>query len=213
MSKRFVILAAALIPLALFTMAVVAPDTPVYEVVDEPEGFELRRYAPLIVAETDAVGSFEEADDQGFDTLVAYVKGHNEGGRVLPMLAPVTQQPLAEADAARAADETSGHGGETGQDAHWRFQFMMAKEYLMSMLPRPASPDVRLRQMPERLVAARRYRGGWSERRFQEHEQALLDELRADGLEPVGSPVFARYNAAFVPGFLRRNEVLVEVDR
>jgi len=210
MSKRFVILAAALIPLALFTMAVVVPDTPVYEVVGEPEGFELRRYAPQIVAETHAAGSFEEADDQGFDTLVAYVKGHNEGGRVLPMLAPVIQQRLADAG---AADRASGRGDEPGQDAHWRFQFMMAKEYLMSMLPRPASPDVALRQLPERLVAARRYRGGWSEGRFREHEQALLDELRAEGLEPVGSPVFARYNAAFVPGFLRRNEVLVEVDR
>jgi hypothetical protein len=31
------------------------------------------------------------------------------------------------------------------------------------------------------------------------------------GLEVVGEPVFARYNAPFVPGFMRRNEVLLGV--
>jgi hypothetical protein len=39
----------------------------------------------------------------------------------------------------------------------------------------------------------------------------LLDALQANGLVAVSNPVFARYNAPFVPGFLRRNEVMIEV--
>jgi hypothetical protein len=72
---------------------------------------------------------------------------------------------------------------------------------------------VTLRQIPARLVAARRYSGGWGEQKYRDNEQALLDALRQERLMPVGAPIFARYNAPFVPGFLRRNEVLVDVER
>lgn len=193
MSKRLLILAGVLIPLALVAAALVAPGTTDYEVISEGKGFELRRYAPYVVAETTATGPFETADGPAFGLLVDYIQGRNEGGRNLPMTAPVTQQPL-----------------DTGEQ-QWLFQFVMSPEYLMSMLPRPADPAVTLRQVGERTLAVRRYRGNWSEERYREHEDALLAALRDEAIQPVGSPLFARYNAPFVPGFLRRNEVMVEV--
>ena len=199
MSKRFVILAAALIPLALLVMALVAPDTTDYRVVGKGDGYELRQYAPSVVAETKASGAFDQADDDAFGTLVDYIQGANEGGRNLPMTAPVIQQRL--------------EGGAQRSDAGWVFQFMISPEYLLSMLPRPANADVTLRQLPQRTVAARRYRGDWSEDHYRGEAQALLAALREAGVETIGSPAFARYNAVFVPGFLRRNEVIVEVGR
>jgi hypothetical protein len=81
------------------------------------------------------------------------------------------------------------------------------------MLPAPVDQRVTLRRMPARLVAARRYNGGWGEQRYRDNEQVLFEALQRERLTPVGAPVFARYNAPFVPGFLRRNEVLVEVER
>jgi hypothetical protein len=102
-------------------------------------------------------------------------------------------------------------GSETA--GPWLFQFVMAKEYLLPMLPAPVDQRVTLRQMPARLVAARRYNGSWAEQRYRDNEQVLLEALQRERLTPVGAPVFARYDAPFVPGFLRRNEVLVEVER
>ena len=43
-------------------------------------------------------------------------------------------------------------------------------------------------------------------------EANLLQALADDSIEVIGDPVFARYNAPFTPWFLRRNEVMVEID-
>jgi hypothetical protein len=75
-----------------------------------------------------------------------------------------------------------------------------------------APVDIRLVQRPQRVMAVHRYSGGWSEERYEEHEKVLLDALATDRIETRGMPVFARYNAPFTPWFLRRNEVMIEVD-
>jgi hypothetical protein len=88
----------------------------------------------------------------------------------------------------------------------------MERKYTMETLPEPTNPDIRLVQRPARVMAVHRYSGGWSEGRYEQHERILLDALATDRVEVTGTPVFARYNAPFTPWFLRRNEVMVEVD-
>ena len=61
-------------------------------------------------------------------------------------------------------------------------------------------------------MAVHRYSGGWSEERYAEHEKILLEALATDRIETLSPPVFARYNAPFTPWFMRRNEVMVEID-
>ena len=41
--------------------------------------------------------------------------------------------------------------------------------------------------------------------------RALLEALARAGMEPTGSPEWARYNPPFWPWFMRRNEIQVEV--
>jgi hypothetical protein len=194
LKRKTLIAIAALIPLVMIAIALLSLPEPDFEVVAEGDGYELRRYQPFTVAQTRVAGDFERASEHAFARLVAYVQGGNRGGRNLPMMAPVNQQPVAEG----ASDE-------------WLVQFVMPKEYPRSYLPAPTDERVSLQTLPGRLVAAHRYGGGWSEARYREHERALLQAVEAAGLRKIGEPVFARYNAPFVPWFLRRNEVLVEV--
>jgi hypothetical protein len=107
---------------------------------------------------------------------------------------------------APVAQEARGEAADT-----YVLSFVMPSRYTLETLPEPVDPRVHLRAVPARLVAARRYRGRWTEANYREQERALLQALEAAGLRAVAAPVYARYNSPFSLPFLRRNEVLVEV--
>jgi len=63
-----------------------------HEVVDRPDGFELRRYPSHLVAGIEVGGSFDEAPDPAFCPLAGFIDGANRSRRQIAMTAPVTQQ-------------------------------------------------------------------------------------------------------------------------
>jgi len=142
------------------------------------------------VAEAEVAGSLETAGNAGFRVLAGYIFGRNRGRRRIPMTAPVTQ---------------------TGEGARWVLRFGMPSGYSLETLPEPLEPSVRFRVVPARRVAALRYSGTWSERRYHEHVALLREAMVARGLRAAGEPEWARYNPPMLPWFLRRNEILIEV--
>jgi hypothetical protein len=64
-----------------------------------------------------------------------------------------------------------------------------------------------LRDVAASRVAVIRFSGFWSDANYQKHLMRLQSTLAANGLNPVGEPVYSRYNAPFTPWFLRRNEI------
>jgi hypothetical protein len=98
-----------------------------------------------------------------------------------------------------------------GASDRFVIQFMLPSELTLSTVPEPLDDRVRFREIPSRHVAAIRYSGSWSERRYREHLHRLLDAIARERLEPVGAPIWARYDPPFKPWFLRRNEILIEV--
>lgn len=210
--KRTAVKAFFIILVAVFWgVPAVAYEQPKYDVVKQYEGFELRRYAPYVVAETVVSGDFDEVGNKAFRILVKYISGENRKEHEIPMTAPVTQTPDAATGEkiAMTAPVTQSPQAD-GQDAYV-FHFIMPAKYTLQTLPQPMDPRIRLRQVEARLMAARTYSGTWSERRYRNNEDALLKAVQAAGLTIVGKPVFARYNSPFTLWFLRRNEVLVEV--
>ena len=186
---------------------VMATEEAKYEVVESEGDFELRQYAPQIVAETIVEGDFDEVGNEGFRILVAYIKGDNRASQSISMTAPVSQEALSE-KIPMTAPVTQERKGEK-----WRITFLMPSTYTLETLPEPLDERVKLRETPARLMAALRYSGTWSRQRYEEKEALLMEMIKERGLTQIGVPVWARYDPPFMPWFLRRNEVLIPVQR
>jgi len=199
-----VALAAAAWPVA----AGAAVEEPAYEVLEQDGAFELRRYPALLAAETTVTGAdFESAGDVAFGRLFRYISGDNTTRTEIAMTAPVEQARRGggEKIAMTAPVEQAREGGV------YRVAFVVPRKYNRDTVPQPTDPRVRIREVPARSIAAWRYSGRWTEENFREHERELRGKLAALGLkaEPGDSAIIARYDAPFMPWFMRRNEVLV----
>ncbi len=193
----------------LFSPFAAAIEKPEYDVVLADGDVEYRRYKSFIVAETEIlnVEDWKDATNEGFRRLFDYISGDNSGAEKIAMTAPV-QQIKIEREVVRlnrAEPLSEGKG--------WRIGFMLPASYSMTDAPIPEDERISIRLVPERLVAVIRYSGRWTTNNFQKYETRLLDALSAANIETMGVPESAFYNPPFVPPFMRRNEVLVEVTR
>ncbi len=80
-------------------------------------------------------------------------------------------------------------------------------------LPEPLDPRVQLLTIPQREMAVIRFKGYAKKDDVALYTSRLLDSLEKGGIPTAGRPVLMRYNPPWTPGFLRRNEVAVEVKR
>ena len=81
----------------------------------------------------------------------------------------------------------------------------------METLPAPNNPDVRLREVPSELVAAISFSGNGQEQTQKAKQKDLESWIAANGYVATGSPRYAGYDAPWVPGPFRRNEVMIPV--
>ena len=95
----------------------------------------------------------------------------------------------------------------------WSIAFVAPSRYNRDTVPRPANPDVYIREIPSQLVAVKRYSGRWTDRNLQRETDALLAALEKAGVRPIEAVMSAVYNAPYTLPFMRRNEVIVAVDR
>lgn len=181
-------------------------ETPKYELVRQADGYELRRYAPYVVAEVEVEGTATEAGNQAFSLLAGYIFGKNAASESIGMTAPVTQARSQKI--AMTAPVIQQPGGGEGE---YIVQFTMPSKYTLATLPRPLDPRVQLRAVAGRLVAVHQYRGGWSEDRYDREELALYTALARDGLKAKGPPYWARYNSPFSLPAFRHNEIWIDV--
>lgn len=89
--------AAAVIATSTFNLEVaMAVEEASYEVLESDGDFELRRYAPQIVAETLVEGDFKDVGNEGFRRLSGYIFGKNRKQQSVSMTAPVSQEPVSQ---------------------------------------------------------------------------------------------------------------------
>lgn len=200
---------AALISGAVCTGAMrasMAAEEPEYTVAEKDGNIELRDYESLIVAETPVSGSLEQAGNTAFRKLFNYIAGNNRSrsststpagnkvgaeGEKIPMTAPVSQH---------------------GTGSSYFVSFMIPSSYRLESVPEPVDRTIVIREIPARRVAAIRYSGRWTEKRYTHFRDRLEDWISSRNMKPAGPVIWARYNPPFTLWFMRRNEILIPVE-
>lgn len=166
-----------------------------YEVTGHLGEIEFRTYPPIILA---TVSGNDEND--AFTILFRYISGNNQSTRKVPMTAPViTPEKIA-----MTAPVLS--------DAH-TMSFVMPATFQREEVPEPLDSRISIQEVPSRELAVIRFRGSASGHDVSLVRERLLAALAEAKIPAVGTPFLMRYNPPFTPGFLRRNEVGVEIRR
>ncbi len=182
-----------------------AIEEPAYEVTQRFGDVEVRRYAPYVVAEVRVPGSATEAGSQAFPILAGYIFGKNTGQQKFPMTVPVIQSAVGtKMQMTAPVTQNAVSGG-------YVVQFVLPRGTTPATAPEPVDPRVTIREVESRRVAVIRYSGSWSAANYEEHLSLLKQALRSAGETWTGEPIYARYNAPFVPWFLRRNEIWLQL--
>lgn len=177
-----------------------------YSVEKKAHGYEIRNYPAHLVAQTTVGGSYDEALKEGFRIIAGYIFGGNTKQESIAMTAPVKeQQSLSETIAMTAPVIAQTEG------ASRVISFGMPQSYTLESLPIPNDPRVVIATVPEKKMAVLRFSWFRSATRVTKMEEQLLAALSADGVEVVGTPSYAGYNAPWTPPWMMRNEVMIEV--
>ena len=170
----------------------ISEEQPRYDVARACDGYEVRTYEACCVIET--TYDPRERDEQGksFMRLAKYIgvlsKPRNARDEKIAMTAPVFMTPDATA----------------------------ATRYVMQfVLPRALEPEVAVKDVPARTMAARRFSGRMRKEEIEAQTEALKKALKAAGVQLAHGEKtvvqYAGYNPPWTPGIMRTNEVLVEI--
>ncbi len=163
-----------------------------YEVLREINKVEIRRYPRLVIARVDGYG------DGGFNILFGFITGNNRQKSKIAMTVPFVSEQIA---------MTAPVLSEPGSLA-----FVMPEGFTLETTPEPIDDRVKIVEIPERVVAALRFSGRWSNSIFKKKSKEMLEELAKAGMKTAGQVFSMRYNGPFTPWFLRRNKVAVAVE-
>ena len=185
-----------------------ATEEPKYTVLEKDPPFEIRSYAPMIVAEVQVAGDLDEASGQGFRLIAAYIFGQNQATEKIAMTAPVTIEDQSVKSGKIAMTAPVGIESNAGK---WTVSFVMPAEYTMETIPKPINPQVQLRQIPAIKKAVISFSGFYNTQKVADKTLELEQWMRTHHLIGTSPPNFARYNPPWTLPFMRRNEILINL--
>lgn len=180
---------------------------PSYKVVEKVKDKEIRKYDSYIVAKTTIKGSFEETQSKGFKILAGYVFGDNTSKKKIAMTAPVVQKAESEKIAMTAPVVMKASDNQS-----WTMTFSMPSAYTIETLPVPTDSRIVIEKVEARYVAAITFTGFWGEEKNAKKTQELQEWLKSyPSYQSVSGGMFAGYNPPWTLPFMRRNEMLIEL--
>ena len=190
-----------------------AIEEPKYEVRTSQAPFELRHYAPTLIAQTIVEGDMDAASNKGFRLIADFIFGNNlaadsEQAAKIAMTAPVTVEPQSSKIAMTAPVTIEPQLGSAQQ---WRVHFVMPSQYTLATIPKPKNSAVTLHELPSKYFVVHRYSGFNTVARVQEKTDEALAWTKQQSLKVVGTPQLSRYDPPWTLPMFRRNEIMVEV--
>jgi effector-binding domain-containing protein len=164
-----------------------------YDVIKKIDNVEIRNYPELILASVKGV-----KDDEAFGLLFNYISGYNKSQKKISMTAPVITSEKIPMTAPVLSKKDY-------------MAFIMPSSFDESTIPNPKDENVKIEIQPKKKVAVLRFSGYTSDKKTYKRISELLSILKKHQLKTKGEPFLMRYNSPFAPGFIRRNEVAIEI--
>ena len=165
-----------------------------YEVLKKEGNKEIRKYSSYLAAETTAKGTYKEAQRKNFRTLANYIFKGNKDEESIAMTSPVTISK---------------------DNEQMKMTFMMPSKYKeKDDLPKALDKNISFRIIPSKYMAAIQYSGYENEEKNKDKAKKLKKWLKEQKeFKIISPPIFAGYNPPWTLFFLRRNEVLIELEK
>ena len=164
-----------------------------YRVLKHLGDLEIREYESCVLMQVTVTGDFMRAGNMGFGPLVRYISGNNANSQKIAMTAPVIQEPIT-------------------NEQHI-VSFVLPAGMHPDDVPVPSDARVKMVAEPSYFAVAKKFGGGWNEQKFLIEGDQLLNAVKAAGLVPIGAIYWARFDPPWKPGFLKRNEAIIKIER
>ena len=168
-------------------------EQPSYKVMLKDGKIEIRQYDRILLQSVKVRGDQYQSIRQGFRPLVRFIGGKDRDGDKISMTAPVIQS-----------------AGDNEDD--WVISFSMPSKYDIANLPAPQDSSIYTENLEPMTAAVIKFSGKANEQILRNKTQTLLLLLEQAGYEVQSKPKYLFYNDPSTPGFLRRNEVIVQVN-
>jgi hypothetical protein len=94
----------------------------------------------------------------------------------------------------------------------WNVRFVMPSKYAIETLPKPVNPQVALIEVPATRFAVIRFSGFAGQGSLDKQETLLRAFMAERSLVAANPPQYAYYNAPWTLPFMRRNEIMIEIN-
>lgn len=176
-------------------------EKPKYTVLKSHDSIEIREYDPIILAQTNAMGDRNEAIKVGFKRLLNYITGDNSSNTHIQMTAPVLQTAVLEK---RTLSKR--------KHRQWKISFIMPIKYNIKMLPTPHNTNIKILEQSKAQWAVIRFSGFASKNKLADYQKRLEAYLIKHSMTPIQQePSYAFYNPPWTLPFLRRNEIMFQI--
>ncbi|NCT41734.1 MAG: heme-binding protein [Alphaproteobacteria bacterium] len=181
-------------------------ETAPYEVVTDTQDsrIEVRNYPHMILVST-PMGSGENS---AFRKLFGYISGNNVDSKDIDMTAPVIMDEGQGMEIPMTAPVFMDMNAKGGM-----MSFVMPDTFTAETTPAPTDENIVVHQIKDYTVAAITFNGRMSDDNVEKHRNILEKWIIDNGYVVVGPVKKAGYDAPFTLPNLRRNEVLIPVEK